>query len=78
MKEDVRTAWGWMWLEQLARDLRLAARSRAAGPFHRRAILSLAIGIGANTAIFSFAEAILIRKLPVRDPERLVILRQQT
>jgi predicted permease len=78
VKEDVRAAWGWVWLEQLARDLHLAARSMRRRPvFTAVAVLSLAIGIGANTAIFSFAEAILIRKLPVRDPERLVVLRQQ-
>jgi predicted permease len=78
VKEDVRAAWGWTWLEQLGRDVRLALRSMRRRPvFTAVAVLSLAVGIGANTAIFSFAEAILIRKLPVRAPERLVILRQQ-
>lgn len=77
VREDVRSAWGWMWLEQLSRDLRFAARNIRRRPlFTFIAVLSLAVGIGANTAIFSFAEAALIRKLPVRDPERLVVLRQ--
>ena len=56
-------------------DLRHAARSFSKAPgFTAAAILSLALAIGANTAIFSVASAILLRPLPYRDPARLVIL----
>ncbi len=77
IKEDTRAAWGWVTVERLARDLRYAARAMRRRPvFTAVAVLSLAIGIGANTAIFAFAEAILLRTLPVPHPDHLVILRQ--
>ena len=61
--------------EQLLQDLRYAFRSMAAQPlFTAMAALSLALGIGANTAIFSFMDAILLRALPVPNPESLVVL----
>ena len=56
-------------------DLRLALRALARTPaFTIAAVLSLAIGIGANTAMFSVAHALLIRRLPYPDADRLVIL----
>ena len=59
-------------------DLRLALRGLRRSPlFAAVAILSLALGIGANTAIFTLIDQILLRKLPVKDPERLVMLFQQ-
>ena len=59
-------------------DLRLALRGLRRNPlFATVAILSLALGIGANTAIFTLIDQILLRKLPVRDPEQLVMLYQQ-
>ncbi len=61
--------------EQLLHDLRYAFRTMAAQPlFTLMATLSLALGIGANTAIFSFMDAILLRALPVPHPESLVLL----
>src|SRR5918997_4055495 len=59
-------------------DLRLAFRGLRRSPlFAAVAILSLALGIGANTAIFTLIDQILLRKLPVRAPEELVMLYQQ-
>ena len=75
IKEDSRSAWGWTFAEQLAQDLRYALRAMANNRvFTMLAVLSLALGIGANTAIFSFLDSIMLRSLPVQDPERLVRL----
>ena len=63
------------WTETLLKDLRYAARQFARNPvFTAVAVASLAIGIGANTAIFSVLNAAMYRSLPVRDPQRLVML----
>ena len=75
IKEDTRHMWGWTWAEQLMQDLRYAVRTMAKNPaFPAMAALSLALGIGANTAIFSFMDALMLRWLPVGDPARLVTL----
>jgi macrolide transport system ATP-binding/permease protein len=77
--EETRAAWGWTLAEQFAQDLRYAVRNMASNKaFSALAILSLALGIGANTAIFSFMDSILLRSLPVDHPERLVILSSWT
>src|SRR6188472_2145489 len=61
-----------------ANDLRLAIRGLRRSPlFTTVAILSLALGIGANTAIFTLIDQILLRKLPVRAPQELVMLYQR-
>ncbi len=76
IQEEVRSMWRSLWLEDLAKDLRFAARILAANPlFSLVAILVLALGIGANAAIFSIINAALLRSLPVRDPNQLVSLR---
>ena len=75
VEEDTRAMWGWTILEQLGQDLRYAFRTMAANRlFTLLAISSLALGIGANTAIYSFMDSILLRSLPVPDPESLVVL----
>ena len=74
-KEESRAMWGWTFLEQLAQDLRYAVRAMLNNRvFMALAAVSLALGIGANTAIFSFMDAILLRSLPVKDPGSLVML----
>src|SRR5580692_3418310 len=61
--------------EALAQDTRYAFRSMAGSKlFTAMAVLSLALGIGANTAIYSFMDAVMLRALPVSHPEQLVIL----
>lgn len=68
--------WTFSFLEQTAQDIRYALRTMAANPlFTATAALSLALGIGANTAIYSFMDAILMRSLPVANPHRLAILK---
>jgi predicted permease len=75
VREDTRSAWGWTMVEQFGQDLRYAFRTMAANRlFAALAVLSLALGIGANTAIYSFLDSILLRSLPVADPESLVVL----
>jgi predicted permease len=75
VKEDVRQAWGWQWFADLANDIRHTARHLRKSPgFTTTALLSLAVGIGANTSIFTIINAVLLKSLPVRDPEGLVVL----
>ena len=75
VQEETRAVWTWTYLEQLAQDCRYAVRTMAANKtFSMLAILSLALGIGANTAIYSFMDSLLLRSLPVSDPESLAVL----
>jgi len=74
-KEECRDAWGIGFVENLMRDLRHATRMLRRTPlFTVTAISLLALGIGANTTVFTFVENILLRSLPVRDPQQLVVL----
>jgi predicted permease len=76
-KEQVRDTRGTRWLEELAGDARFAVRSlRRARGFATAVVLTLALGIGANTAMFTLLRGTLLRPLPNRDGERLVYLRQ--
>ncbi len=71
--EDTRAAWGWTTLEQLRQDIRYAIRSLSKSrAFTATAILCLALGIGTNTLLYSLTDAVLLRQLPVSDPQGLV------
>ena len=75
VKEVTRAMWGWASLERLMQDLRFGLRMLRKNPSSTLlAILTLALGIGANTAIFSVVNAVLLRDLPFADAERLVMI----
>src|SRR5450755_4119028 len=76
LKEGIREMWGWTSLERLGRDIRYGWRSLRNSPlFAAMAVLSLALGIGANASIFSVINAIFLRPLPgVERPSELVSL----
>ena len=74
-QEESREIWMTRFLSELGQDIRYGYRTMAANKaFSALAVLSLALGIGANTAIYSFMESILLRSLPVADPESLMVL----
>jgi macrolide transport system ATP-binding/permease protein len=79
VKEECRDARSGAWLERSMQDIRYGWRTMRKNPwFSALAILSLALGIGANTAIYSVMDAIMMRSLPVKDPSELVILNWRT
>jgi putative ABC transport system permease protein len=77
--ENAREVWGWVWLGSLLADIRYAFRTLRRQPgFLIAAVLLLALGIGANTALFSFADAILLRPLPVVRPSEVLSISNAT
>ncbi len=73
MREHARETWSWQWLESLARDVRQGTRRLMRAPsFALTAIVVLALGIGANIALFTVVNAVLLKPLPVAHPDRLV------
>src|SRR6201997_3597221 len=75
VRERSYTSWGWSWLEGLLQDILYGLRAMLRSPgITIVALLSLALGIGANTAIFSLMDAVMLRSLPVKDPHQLVLL----
>jgi putative ABC transport system permease protein len=76
VKDVTRKTWGWEWLESAAQDLKYALRRLLKSPgFTIAAIATLALGIGANTAIFELLDAVLLQSLPVTNPQELAEVR---
>jgi putative ABC transport system permease protein len=74
-QEDSRAAWGWMWAERLGQDARYAFRGMRKSPgFTAAVILTLALGIGVNTAIFGLVDRLMLRPLPFPQSDRLATL----
>ena len=78
VKDDCRESWGMHALDMLGQDVRFALRSLSKYPSYAAVVLlTLGLGIGANTAIFSVVHAVLLRPLPYANGDRLVEVRQQ-
>lgn len=77
IKEQTREAWGWAPFECLLQDVRYASRQLRRSPgFAITAILTLALGIGAATSVFSVVDAVLLKPFAFRDPDRLIVMRE--
>jgi putative ABC transport system permease protein len=79
LREQVRATWSWNWLESFWRDLRYGVRTLARSPgFAAIAILVMALGIGANVALFTVVRSVLLKPLPFKDPDSLVMLYERS
>ena len=75
LRDQTRETWSWSGVESMLRDLRIAVRTLVRAPgFALAAILVMALGIGANIALFTVVHAVLLKPLPFKDPDRLVRL----
>src|SRR5262249_7477365 len=78
VEEDGRAAWRWPSVESVVADARFGGRTlRKSAPFTVVAILTLGLGIGATTSIFSVIHSVLLNPLEMHDPARVVIVREQ-
>lgn len=79
LREQTRATWSWNSAEQLVRDLRIGARTLRRTPgFTAVAILVMALGIGANVALFTVVRGVLLRPLPFQNPDRLLMLYERS
>jgi len=77
LKEETRESWGWIWLEQLAQDLRYGARALVKDPgFTIVAVFAVALGIGVNAGIFSVLNGVALKLLPVPAADQIVSVDQ--
>src|SRR5438094_20256 len=75
VKEVTRAMWSWTWIERILQDLRVACRGLARSPGYVGVVVAtLALGIGATTALFTVVNGVLLRPLPFPDPDRLVMV----
>src|SRR5215475_5628456 len=75
VREQTLSVWSWNWLESLARDLRFSLRTLRRTPgFTVIAVVVMALGIGANVALFTVVRGVLLKPLPFHDPDRLMML----
>jgi hypothetical protein len=75
LREEARATWSWNWLEEAVREVRYGFRTLGRTPgFAALAILVMALGIGANVALFTVVRSVLLKPLPFKDPGRLVML----
>ncbi len=75
LRDEARSSWNWNWLEKVLRDLHYGARTLTRSPgFSLTAILVMALGIGASTSLFTIVRSVLLKPLPFRDPDNLVMV----
>lgn len=76
-KDVTRETWGWVWLERLGQDVRYALRQMKRSPGFAAAVIgTLALGIGAAAAMFTVVDHVLLRRLPYRDPSRVILIQE--
>lgn len=75
IKEKAREMWSWVWLERFAQDVRYASRQIKKAPgFAVVVVVTFALGIGVNSALFTVTNAVLLKMLPVHDPQQLALV----